>query len=62
MIASPGSMTPTNQPPVKEAPASNRIPQWEQIPAEKRRQLTQILAELLLKQMQPAGVKHEQPS
>ena len=64
MIANPGSMTPTNLPPVNEDPATNRVLQWEQIPAQKRQELTHILAGMLVKQIrqQPTGVQHERPA
>jgi hypothetical protein len=62
MEASPEAMISINNPPVNEAPAESRIPNWEQIPVEKRQELTQILAGMLLKQVQESGVNHEQPS
>jgi hypothetical protein len=56
------TMTPPNQPPVSQAPAAVRVPPWEQIPPEKRQELAQVLAEMLLKLLQAGTVKHEQPS
>ncbi len=64
MNASPEATNSTNHPPVNPAPATIRIPPWEQIPAEKRQELTRVLADLLVRQIQrqAAGDKHEQPS
>jgi hypothetical protein len=64
MNASPQAILSTSHPPVNPAPATLRIPQWEQIPAEKRQELTQVLADLLVRQLQrqAAGGKREQPS
>jgi hypothetical protein len=44
------------------SPTPVRIPEWQQFPAEKRAELTQILAGMLIRQMQEAQVQHEQPS
>lgn len=68
MKASPGAISPlsigNNQPSVKPFPAMLCTPQWEQLPAEKQQELTQVLAEMLLRQIQAqeGEVQHEQPS
>jgi len=63
MIANPKTIsTQTSQPPENQPQAENHIPKWEQIPMVKRQELTQILAGMLLKQIQSAGVQHERPS
>ena len=64
MNASPQATLSTSHPSVDPAPGTIRIPPWEQIPAEKRQELTQVLADLLVRQIQrqEAGGKHEPPS
>jgi len=63
MFASPEmTLNRTNPAPVNETPVVSHIPQWEQIPAEKRQELTQILAGMLVRQVQTQGVSHEHPS
>lgn len=63
MIANPETITKqTSQPPANQPQAVNHIPQWEQIPVVKRQELNQILAGMLLKQIQSAGMQHERPS
>ena len=63
MIANPEPIAKrTSQPSECQALAVNRIPQWEQIPVVKRQELTQILAGMLLKQVQAAGVQDERPA
>ena len=64
MNASPETILSTSHPPVNPAPGTIRIPPWEQIPVEKRQELTQVLADLLVRQIQrqEAGGRHEQPS
>jgi hypothetical protein len=60
MTASPETtLKPTSPAPVSEIPAAKRIPAWEQIPAGKRQELTQVLADMLLKQVQAVAVGHE---
>jgi hypothetical protein len=48
--------------PVSEIPALMQVPEWEQFPLEKRGELVQVLAGMLVKQAQEQWVKHEQPS
>ena len=63
MIANPETISKqTSLPPENQPQAVNHIPQWEQIPVVQRQELTQVLAGMLLKQIQAAGVQHEQPS
>jgi hypothetical protein len=52
--------TQANNLPVSETPAVTRIPEWEQFPAQKREELVQILAGMLVRQIQ--GASHEHPS
>lgn len=63
MIASPGTTCPTNSPPVTPLPAVNRIPPWEQIPQDKRQELTQVLADMLIHKLQSLEMEraHEPP-
>lgn len=46
--------------PVNEFPAQMQTPKWEQFPVEKREELIEILAGMLVRQAQEAS--HEQPS
>jgi hypothetical protein len=62
MKAHPETTIQSNAVPVTLIPALVRIPEWQQFPLEKREELTRILAGMLVKQVQEAGVKHEQPS
>jgi hypothetical protein len=62
METRPEKLTQTNKLPVSEMPAVIRIPEWGQFPAEKRQELTQILAGMLVRQVQTQGVSHEHPS
>ncbi|MCX6064597.1 MAG: hypothetical protein NT121_02430 [Chloroflexi bacterium] len=52
----------TDDLPVMELPALVQIPEWELFPVEKRNELLQVLAEMLVKQVQALGVKHECPA
>ena len=61
MNARAGAIVATHNPPVSQAPMI-RVPPWEQIPLEKRQELAQVLAGMLLKLLQAGTVKHEQPS
>lgn len=68
MKASPGAILPVsignNPPSVNKSPTALQTPQWEQLPAEKQQELTQILAGMLLRQIQAQemGARHEQPT
>lgn len=62
MKAHPVTMIESDALPLNQTPALVRIPEWQQFPPEKRKELTQILAGMLVRQVQEAGVKHEQPS
>ncbi len=54
--------TQTNILPVNQTPAVIRIPEWEQFPAQKREELVQILAGMLVRQVETQGASHEHPS
>jgi hypothetical protein len=48
--------------PVSKIPALIQVPEWEQFPLEKRSELVQVLAGMLVRQAQEQWVKHERPS
>lgn len=62
METRPGKLTQTDNLPRNEIPVLIQIPEWGQFPAEKRQELTQILAEMLVRQVQTQGMSHEHPS
>lgn len=62
METRPGKLIQTDNLPGNDIPALIRIPEWGQFPAEKRQELTQILAEMLVRQVQTQGMSHEHPS
>lgn len=62
MLAHPETIIENNGLPVNQTPAPLRIPEWQQIPPEKREELTQILAGMLVRQVQEVRGKHEQPA
>ncbi|HVM71060.1 MAG TPA: hypothetical protein VMT91_04835 [Anaerolineales bacterium] len=62
MEAHPETNTKSDILPLNQSPVWVRIPEWQQFPAEKRAELTQILAGMLVRQVQEARVKHEQPA
>ena len=68
MKTSPESLAGRATLPVNEIPAGIKIPcraqvpEWEQIPVEKREELIQILAGMLVRQVQSQAGSHEQPS
>ena len=53
--------TQTNNLPVNQTPVVIRIPEWEQFPAQKRAELVQILAGILVRQVATQAVSHEHP-
>jgi hypothetical protein len=62
MKASSGMLEQAEDLPVSKIPALMQVPEWEQFPLEKRGELVQVLAGMLVKQAQEQWVKHEQPS
>jgi len=62
MNVHPETRIQSNALPVSQTLPRLRIPEWGQFPLEKREELTRILAGMLVKQMQEAAGKHEQPS
>jgi hypothetical protein len=54
--------TQTNNLPVNQTPVVIRIPEWEQFPAQKRAELVQILAGILVRQVERQAASHEHPS
>ena len=62
MKADPVRMIASNARPVDPTPSRLCIPEWQQFPPEKRQELTQILAGMLIRQVQEAQGRHERPS
>ena len=62
MNASPETLEQADKLPVSEVPTLRPIPEWDQFPLEKRHELVQVLAGMLLRQVQKQSVKHERPS
>jgi hypothetical protein len=62
MKASSGILEQAEDLPVSKIPALMQVPEWEQFPLEKRSELVQVLAGMLVRQAQEQWVKHEQPS
>lgn len=63
MNARPETARPSN-PPAQPIPAGTPLPPWEQIPLQQRQELTQILADMLIRKLQALEreVLHERPS
>lgn len=63
MKARPEITRPSN-PPANPIPAGTRLPPWEQIPPQQRQELTQILADMLIRRLQALEreATHEPPS
>ena len=62
MEVHPVTMIESTALPEGPTPALVHIPEWEQFPPEKREELTNILAGMLIRQVQEVRGKHEQPS